>query len=203
LSRWDTSGDQSLLEFAPFVSFVMSIELFFIIAMRKGIISSRRNSNMVDILYLYYLPFCDVFVSSDKLHRRCAHLFLREDQEFVWGHDLKDDLRKIDEHYKSLPDNIRDKGIDFFALDPPNDDNFLVTRLWKKHLNWNGPRPVHRHDAEAESNMIKETNDFASASTLSDSDIDFDISNPDAILIKRQVSKKKGSWYQLPKDIQQ
>jgi hypothetical protein len=57
-------------------------------------------------------------------------------------------------------------------------------------------------DAEAERNMIKETNDFASASTLCDNDIDFDISNPDAILIKRQVSKKKGSWYQLPRDIQ-
>jgi hypothetical protein len=59
----------------------------------------------VDIAYLYYLPFCMVFASSDNLHKRVVPLFLRPDQSFVEGPDLKADLKKIDEHTRSFPRN--------------------------------------------------------------------------------------------------
>jgi len=36
-----------------------------------------------------------VFVSSDDLHRRTAPLFMRPDQAFVWGIDLKQALKAI------------------------------------------------------------------------------------------------------------
>ena len=64
----------------------------FHIAIAAHLISPERPSNRTDIAYLFYLPFCMMFVSSDKLHRETANLFLRADQEFVWGLDLKDDL---------------------------------------------------------------------------------------------------------------
>jgi hypothetical protein len=82
-------------------------------------ISTERPSNRMDIAYLFYLPFSQVFISGDRLHRRCAPLFLRANQEFVWGPDLKEDLRRMNAHYLTLPETVRDQGIMNFAGAPP------------------------------------------------------------------------------------
>ena len=72
-------------------------------------IGSERKSNMVDIAYLYYLPFCMVFTSRDDLHVRSVPFFLRTDQSFVHGDDLKADLKLLDEYYDVLPEETKDK----------------------------------------------------------------------------------------------
>jgi hypothetical protein len=48
-----------------------------------------KADNKVDIAYLYYLPFCHIFVSSDNLHHRVVPEFLRKDQSFVPGPNLR------------------------------------------------------------------------------------------------------------------
>lgn len=83
LKRWISSGSPPLSKYAPYVAYVLTVEIFFLIALGTNLISTGRVSNRVDIAYLFYLPFCIVFVSSDKLHRRCTHLFLRSNQDFV------------------------------------------------------------------------------------------------------------------------
>ena len=82
---WRNAGYPSLFEYAPYAAFVLTVELFFYIALAASLISSERASNRVDIAYLFYLPFCMMFVSNDRLHQSCAPLFLRDDQELVWG----------------------------------------------------------------------------------------------------------------------
>ena len=67
--------------------------VFFQVALGAGLIGGERPSNRTDIAYLFYLPFSMVFVSSDDLHRRTAPLFMRPDQAFVWGIDLKPALK--------------------------------------------------------------------------------------------------------------
>ena len=89
LQRWHEIGRPSLPGFAPYTAFALTIELFFQMALAGDLISTERPSNRMDIAYLFYLPFCQVFISGDRLHRRCAPLFVRDDQEFVWGPDLK------------------------------------------------------------------------------------------------------------------
>jgi hypothetical protein len=89
--RWKRMGHPSLRIFAPYAAHVSRIEIFFWVAMGANLIASSRASHQVDMAYLFYLPFCSVFVSNDKLHRLCAPLFLRPDQTFVWGEDLKAD----------------------------------------------------------------------------------------------------------------
>ena len=73
-----------------------------------------------------------MFVSSDKLHRRTAGLFMRSDQEFVWGPDLKADLKRINGHYLSLPEEQRDGGVMGLAKHPPVDGDFLTTSVWRR-----------------------------------------------------------------------
>lgn len=202
VNLWTKSGNIPLSDFAPYTAYVMIIELFFLIAMKIGLISYSRASNKIDISYIHYLPFSMVFVSSDKLHRRCVPLFLRKDQEFIWGLDLKADLSKINQYYSSLAPEIKEKGIDFFAPYPPQEGEFLVTKLWDRYLQRNGKttesEEIYSRD---EKEIVQEMNRIAESPSVTTDEIDFDVSNPDSIIIKRVVQKKKGTWYQLPKDI--
>ena len=81
---WQSEGKKTLPEFAPYAAHCLSVELFFQIALGAGRIGAERPSNRTDIAYLFYLPFAMMFVSSDKLHRNTAPLFMRPDQ-FLFG----------------------------------------------------------------------------------------------------------------------
>jgi hypothetical protein len=185
LRRWCAKGNTSIASYAPYTAFVMKIELFFLISLATNQISCERASNRTDVGYLYYLPFCHVFVSSDKLHRRCAPLFIRHDQDFVWGEDLKGDLNRLNDYYSRLPQDEKDKGIMSFAPRPPKSEDFLVTRLWDAHL--------RNRD---KSNMPRE-NKKSTASRLANSE------DADWMIIQRSVHKKRGNWYQIPKDFKE
>ena len=134
LKRWVKSGKPPLAGFAPYTAFILEVEIFFQIALTAQLISSERASNQLDIAYLFYLPFCMMFVSSDRLHRRCAPLFLRANQQFVWGPDLKANLGQINEHYLELPESTREEGVYSFAEEPPPIGNQAVRNLWTQLL---------------------------------------------------------------------
>ena len=85
IERWKDRGQPPLAKFAPYAAYVLTVEMFFHIGVAARLISSDRPSNRNDIAYLFYLPFCKMVVSSDKLHRRTASLLLRANQEFVLG----------------------------------------------------------------------------------------------------------------------
>jgi hypothetical protein len=65
-------GRRPLNEFAPYAAHVVTVELFLQFALAAHLIASNRPSNRTDIAYLFYLPFCTLFASSDNLHRRTA-----------------------------------------------------------------------------------------------------------------------------------
>jgi hypothetical protein len=47
---------------------------------------------------------------------------------------LEADLRKLDDLYSLLPDEVKNTGLHKFADCPPEDTSFLVPRLWDTHL---------------------------------------------------------------------
>lgn len=201
--RWKRAGYPNLKDYAPYAAHVLSVEIFFQIALAANLISTERSSNRVDIAYLFYLPFCMVFISSDKLHRRCAPLFLREDQSFVWGSDLKEDLSRLNEFYKSLPEETKVKGLGSFADNPPKEGGFLVTSLWDRHLpRWRAlEQKSISIDSEKSAKLLEHIKQFSEARPLNPEEVDFDQQNPDAVTLERSVRKKRGSWWQLPKDL--
>src|SRR5258708_31936391 len=141
IARWSAQRRKPLREFAPYFRHMYAVELFYYLAIGADLISrvrpAKKADNKVDIAYLYYLPFCKVFASSDNLHARVVPLFLREDQSFVKGPELKADLNKLDEHFDALPDETKAKSLHTFASYPPPEESFLVTRLWDRHsINW-------------------------------------------------------------------
>ena len=77
LERWNTVNQPALTHFAPYASFILRVEAFLAIAHEYALISYDPNSRS-DITYFHYVPFCNVFVSSDRLHLRTAKFFLEE-----------------------------------------------------------------------------------------------------------------------------
>jgi len=201
LHLWQRSGSPPLHVYAPYAAFVLSVEVFFQVALAAGLIARERPSNRVDIAYLFYLPFGHIFVSNDKLHAKCAPLFLREEQEFVQGDALKSGLRALNEHFiKERGDDV-DRDIWSFSSRPPPGVAPLVSRLWGKYM---GQYPEERpaapratHHAED----IRQIDQIYSAPGIPPEQVDFDVRSPDAIVLARKVRRKKGSWRQVPKDV--
>jgi len=202
LERWGLFNYQPLDRHAPYVSHVLTVEIFFQIALAAKLISADRPSNRVDIAYLFYLPFCLMFVSSDKLHRRCAPLFLRKDQQFIWGPDLKEGLNAINQHYSQLPESEKAKGVMSFGS-PPKVGDFLISKIWDYHFKaWRNQQEIDLSDPKIKHDEIsKHVLKFASAPVLAPEEIDFDLTSTDSLTIERSVRRKKGSWLQVSKDI--
>ena len=69
VARWAQTDARPLIEFAPYAAHVLSVEMFFQFALGARLIGAERASNRVDVAYLYYTPFCNIFISSDRLQR--------------------------------------------------------------------------------------------------------------------------------------
>jgi hypothetical protein len=201
--RWDAAGGPPLPEFAPYMAYALTVELFFQMALAGDLISTERPSNRMDIAYLFYLPFCQVFISGDRLHRRCAPLFMRPNQEFVWSPDLKADLARMNAYYLALPEPERERGVMAFAHLPPKEGHFLTARIYDRFgEHWRREREeVKLRDKVTEKALVDELLAFTKSSET--------IPHPDASndpslnchSLTRQVHKRKGSWWQLPKDL--
>ncbi len=193
-----------LSDFAPYANYVLVIRLFFYISLASGIIAEGKTTKQMDLAYLFYLPFCMAFTSYDRFHKQCAPLFLKEDQQFIWGGDLKEGLKEINQYYDELPNSEKEKGLYVFASRPPKDTKFFITRLWDKFLpRWRSPsKPIKQEDDKTRKELIKKLNEFGDGKPLKDEEVSFDVSAPPAMMIKRNVRKRKGKWWQLPKDLE-
>ncbi|MFZ5995254.1 MAG: hypothetical protein ACOYU4_09750 [Thermodesulfobacteriota bacterium] len=203
MEAWGRSDYTPFPIYAPYAAHVLTIEIFFQIALGSNLISPQQPSNRTDIAYLFYLPFCMIFVSSDKLHQRCAPLFMRKDQEFVWGLDLKADLKQLNEHYSSFPDDDKEKGITRVASTPPKEVECLVSKLWDRNLrSWrNEKSDSPRMEPAVEKKLVERIRKETESRHLSPQEIDFDAADADFMIVERKVRKRKGSWWQLPKDL--
>lgn len=197
---WQYTGRKTISEHAPYVSHVLLVDLVFIISMKRGFVSSERASNRTDIAYLKYLPFSHIFVSNDRLHKKLAPLFIRADQEFICGEDLKADLKRINENFIEIPMEVKEKGLNYFASSPPVNKDYLTTRLWQRYTNFNPDSDVEYHEPKRDKELVNEMNRLSDAKTIEPNELDFDVSNPDFMIIKHKVSRKKGSWYIYPKN---
>lgn len=203
VKRYQVAGFPPLTGFAPYAAHVIKVEVFFHICVSRGFISADRPSNKIDIAYLHYLPFCNVFISGDKLHRSTANLFIKDNQRFVWGPDLKKDLGKLNAHYMELPQEIKDKGVLSFASRPPTDEDYLTSELWDLlGPSWrNGERDTVPITQETNDKILEHVKQFTDAPTLPPDAVVESIDEVDSVSLQRSVRRKRGSWYQVPRDL--
>ena len=211
LKRWKESGESDLKNFAPYFVFVTSINLFFYLGTAADLFSSFRHAqtHMVDIAYLYYLPFCNIFVSSDKLHIGIVPLFMHPDQTFLDGKTLKDELTKLDTHYSQLPEDVKARGVVSFAMIPPDDTSFLTTKMWDKYMakSWRDIKPrkfdgTDRINPEIEKALIEKLRKFTKEAKPVETGTPMSSDDGHSMIITRNVSKIKGKWRKFPPEVE-
>jgi hypothetical protein len=202
LKRWKAAGGPPLREFAPYTAHVLTVNLFFNFAIGSELIGRERASNKIDMAYLYYLPFCMVFVSGDRLHKRTVPCFLAPDQEFLDRMTLKSDLARLDSHFSTLPSEVRARGLMEFATYPPDGD-FLVTRLWDRFLPaW------RRHQAqrlprtpESDERVVEHVRRVKATAEPDPDPSRFDAQAADFVHLSRRVPLRLGKWQLLPPEV--
>lgn len=208
---WHARGQPALSQYAPYARYVMVLEIFFEIALATGKISTERASNINDLAYLFYLPFVMTFMSSDRLHRACAPLFMRDDQMFVWGIDLKADLRANHEALAVLPDHVKRQGL--VRWNPPPLPGGLVDQIFERVMRRRTEPETMlippRRTADAISGKEGGADDLAAhverlveAAKQASGEVRFAPEDLDSLTIQRWVSKQRGSYHQLPHDIE-
>jgi hypothetical protein len=130
IKRWKQIGGPPLKDFAPYSHYKLRVQWFFDLAVGADLVKSSDSKHFIDVMYIYYLPFCEVFASTDRFHQKIVPYFLRPDQRFVWGGDLKADAAKLTAHYQALPENIRQTGSFNYARLPPKDGDFLTAKIF-------------------------------------------------------------------------
>lgn len=200
--RYASEGRPSLNVFAPYAAFVLSVDLVFYLAMSIDQISAERPSNVIDLNYLYYAPFCMVFVSGDNLHARLAPLFLRPDQVFVRAPNLKAGLKALNEHYAQHREEIERMGVVTYAHEPPAEVPTIVTELWDRCLPGRrergaegaAPIPPSDQDLLARIEQIK-----LGPAEVPPAGWD---GQAEAIVVETEVPLRRGSWRLVPEGVE-
>ena len=137
VKRWNDFGATSFKRFAPYTFHCFKVNFYFITGLKHSLIGPRA-SNWVDIQYLYYIPFSNVFTSDDKFLLDFAPMFKRPDQFVVRGTELKSDLRNIIAHWESLSDAEKHEWSYEYGSYPPENENSIVYQLWRSLMK---PKP--------------------------------------------------------------
>ena len=129
VNEWTKKRRPTLRDHLPYFVFMLTINIFFCLVLPTQLLSKVKPSHMIDLAYLYYLPFCSVFTSKDNFHADIVPLFLSPEQTFINGIELKEELTRLVAHYETLPEDVLKTGLIHFAAHPPDDTGFLITRL--------------------------------------------------------------------------
>lgn len=91
-----------------------------------------------------------------------------------------------------------------FAARPPEDGDYLVAELWDRHLPfWRGKAASRApRDSEQDRELVDQLTRFTAAQTLRPDEVQFEPNDAELLSIQRSVHKRKGAWWQLPKDLQ-
>lgn len=151
LLRWEQSSPNFLSSFAPYTAYCTRVVLLFHVALKKGLVATRPT-NQLDLEYLFYLPFCKVFITNDKFQKSLAQLFVTDDQVFVDGHAMKQDFKQIEEYLHTVGEP---NDIIRLRKEPPQIPDLLTYRLWKRFLNWPNklPPPTAKEQEKARRKM--------------------------------------------------
>lgn len=208
LTRWKAEESKPIKSFAPYFSHVLSVDLFYYVASVSNLIQfPHPQTHKIDLAYLYYLPFCMVFVSNDKFHKVIVPEFLNSKQTMLNGSDLKKDLAELDNYYSSLPETEKTKGAMRLASYPPLDKEFMITKLWDKYSpSWRDnaleakSRENTKGDRKFSNKFIDEITRFEKEAKPIDS-VKINSDKAHHIGFHRKAPSIKGKWRIFPPEI--
>lgn len=149
--RWHQAGKPLLKDFAPYAFHCLKVDTLFLFGLTSGLIGTRPT-NRVDLEYLYYLPFGNVFTSNDNFHKNLVPVLLYDYQKFIVGAELKNDLKNIVSYLNTLDLEDRRK----FKSAPPIIESSFTFQLWREFFNYPQQSNWNRNISDSEKEMMKE-----------------------------------------------
>ena len=109
IERWLDEDMPHLKCFSPYSYHCLQVFVAFYIAIENKLkISESKSkqwrkkgknkidfSNLMDVLYLLYLPFCQTFTSNDIFLSEFAKIFISPDQNFIPGDEIKKSCENV------------------------------------------------------------------------------------------------------------
>jgi len=133
-AKWDAEGKPDFRHFAEYANYCGRVWALYFIGLTAELVKTgKKHKTLIDIIYFFYLPFAHVFCSGDNFHRDHFRYFAREDQRFIWGPNLKEDLRQIVAFHKSLKSEDRRKYDKELGSYPPFLLNSVTREMWMKY----------------------------------------------------------------------
>ncbi|MES2798484.1 MAG: SEC-C metal-binding domain-containing protein [Bacteroidota bacterium] len=170
--RWEQSEKNSVAFFAPYAFYCCRVKLLFYLILKNDFFGGVKPTNLLDLQYLYYLPFCVVFSSNDNFHKKFVPLVIDKYQTFVIGQDLKSDLKNLVSYRSTLSEQ---KDIVRTLKEPPLIYTSQTYQLWTKYFDF--PPKYKRQTSEKEiENAKSKMEEFIAASKLGKQE---QIENPD------------------------
>src|SRR5207247_430124 len=102
IDKWFSEGRPLLKDFSSYGAYCLRANLLLAIGLTNENIFYPDKNDRKDLEYCYYFPFCEVFSSDDRKHRKLASILLDSDQDFVKGSELSSDLKQLAEEWKKL-----------------------------------------------------------------------------------------------------
>lgn len=137
-ARWRRAGDPFLSQFAPYAAHIVKCQIALAAAVQHNLLK-WAPTHLIDVQYLYYLPFCMVLVSDDRVHKLLAPVLMRDDQTFVVAPEFKRDLARIVQFWTGLEPAARRRMEYALGVYPPPAKGSIALGLWKKHMKeWSG-----------------------------------------------------------------
>lgn len=133
-NKWFSAGRPLIKDYSPYAFHCLKVDSIFLFGLASNLISIRPT-NRVDLEYLYYLPFCNIFTSNDKIHKNTVPLLLKEYQRFIVGAELKNDLKIIVEYIDSLGEEEKTKNKNFRNY-PPIIEDSITYKLWNEFFGY-------------------------------------------------------------------
>lgn len=131
--HWVAYGRQPIRRFLPYTHHCLRVSTLFYMGVGLSVIP-QRPTNVIDMQYLFYLPFCMVFTSADKLHHDMAPLFTNATRLYVPCDELQAGLRTLADHYDAHGDELKVQGSARFARYPPLELDTVIHRLYDQTM---------------------------------------------------------------------
>jgi hypothetical protein len=133
--RWIKLGRPPVKVFAPYAAYCAKVRGFYSVVLLNRL-GGFRKTDIRDLEYLYYLPFCQIFCSGDRFHGNLAPLLMRRDQEFIGADRLpafRRDLVAAQDFWLGLTQTQKEKWVTRFGYWPANHKHSLVNQCWARY----------------------------------------------------------------------
>ena len=129
----DLKKGTTVLEYAPYAAAAARLYLVFAVGLARGFIGPRP-SNTIDLQYLFYAPFCQVFISLDKLHRTLWEAgAVTSEATFIWGDDIRPDLQERSDRRAAMTFDQWAAHRAIHGMWPEPIEDSVIYAMWEEH----------------------------------------------------------------------